>query len=78
MDEVLLFALLGVSTSMAFGAAIPIEALSDSPGIGQLAWFAAINRDLPLIMNLTLIVTLITVTSNSLADYSRQVVAREA
>ena len=73
-----LFALLGVSTSMAFGAAIPIEALSDSPGIGQLAWFAAINRDLPLIMNLTLIVTLITVASNSLADYSRQVVAREA
>jgi len=63
-----LFALLGVSLSMAFGAAIPIEALCDSPGIGQLAWQAAINRDLPLIMNLTLLVTLITVGANWLAN----------
>lgn len=61
-------ALLGVSVSMAFGAAIPIEALCDSPGIGQLAWLAALNRDLPLIMNLTLVVTLITVAANSAAD----------
>jgi peptide/nickel transport system permease protein len=71
-----LFALLGLSLSMAFGAAIPIEALSDSPGIGQLAWFAAINRDLPLIVNLTLLVTLVTVAGNSLADYSGQLAAR--
>jgi peptide/nickel transport system permease protein len=63
-----LFALLGVSLSMAFGAAIPIEALCDSPGVGQLAWQAALNRDLPLIMNLTLLVTLITVAANSLAN----------
>jgi len=63
-----LVALLGVSVSMAFGAAIPIEALCDSPGIGQLAWLAALNRDLPLIMNLTLVVTLITVAANSAAD----------
>ena len=61
-------ALLGVSISMAFGAAIPIEALCDSPGIGQLAWLAALNRDLPLIVSLTLIVTLVTVTANSAAD----------
>jgi peptide/nickel transport system permease protein len=61
-------ALLGVSISMAFGAAIPIEALCDSPGIGQLAWLAALNRDLPLIMNLTFVVTLVTVAANSAAD----------
>jgi peptide/nickel transport system permease protein len=72
-----LVALLGISTSMGFGTAVPIEALSDSPGIGQLAWFAAINRDLPLIMNLTLVVTLITVATNSLADYSSQLISRE-
>jgi peptide/nickel transport system permease protein len=60
--------LLGVSISMAFGAAIPIEALCDSPGLGQLAWLAALNRDLPLIMNLTLVVTLVTVAANSAAD----------
>jgi peptide/nickel transport system permease protein len=63
-----IFALLGVSLSIAFGAAIPIEALCDSPGIGQLAWQAALNRDLPLIMNLTLLVTLVTVAANSLAN----------
>lgn len=67
-----ILALLGVSASMAFGAAVPIEALCDSPGIGQLAWMAALNRDLPLIMNLTLIVTLITVTANLGADMLRE------
>lgn len=63
-----LFALLGVSLSMGFGAAIPIEALCDSPGIGQLAWQGALNRDLPLIMTVTLLVTVITVGANSLSD----------
>lgn len=72
-----LLALLGISLSMAFGAAIPIEALCDSAGIGQLAWYAAINRDLPLIMNLTLIVTLITVVSNYIADYSSRLIVSE-
>ena len=62
-----LVALLGVSVSMAFGAAIPLEALSDSPGIGQLAWQAALNRDLPLLTSITLFVTLLTVGVNSLA-----------
>jgi peptide/nickel transport system permease protein len=62
-----LLALFGVSLSMAFGAAIPIEALCDSPGLGQLAWQAALNRDLPLIMNITLLITLLTVIVNSLA-----------
>lgn len=72
-----LVALLGTSTSLGFGTAVPIEALCDSAGIGQLAWFAAINRDLPLIMNLTLVVTLITVACNSLADYSSKLIARQ-
>jgi peptide/nickel transport system permease protein len=72
-----LIALLGTSTSMGFGSAVPIEALCDSAGIGQLAWLAAINRDLPLIMNLTLVVTLITVACNSLADYSSELIARQ-
>jgi len=51
-----LLALFGVSFAIAFGAAIPIEALCDSPGLGQLAWQAALSRDLPLIVNVTLIV----------------------
>jgi peptide/nickel transport system permease protein len=62
-----LAALLGVSASMALGAAIPMEALSDSPGVGQLAWLAAINRDLPLLTSITLFVTLLTIGANFLA-----------
>jgi peptide/nickel transport system permease protein len=63
-----LAALLGVSASMAFGAAIPLEALADSPGVGQLAWQAALNRDLPLLTSITLLVTLLTVAVNSLTS----------
>jgi len=63
-----LLALLGVSFAISFGAAIPIEALCDSPGLGQLAWQAALSRDLPLIVNVTLIVALVMVAANSLAD----------
>ena len=59
-----LFALLGVSVSMALGAAIPIEAIAGIPGIGQLAWQAALGRDLPLLVNLTLIVTAVTLLAN--------------
>jgi peptide/nickel transport system permease protein len=63
-----LVALVGVSSSMAFGAAIPLEALSDSSGMGQLAWQAALNRDLPLLTSITLLVTLVTVGVNFVAD----------
>jgi peptide/nickel transport system permease protein len=64
----LLFALAGISVSMAFGAAIPIEAICDYPGIGQLTWQAALSRDLPVLVNVTLLITIITLAANSLAD----------
>ena len=63
-----LLALLGVSFAISFGAAIPIEALCDSPGLGQLAWHAALSRDLPLIVNVTLVVAIVMLAANSLAD----------
>jgi peptide/nickel transport system permease protein len=58
----------GVSFAISCGAAIPIEALCDSPGLGQLAWQAALSRDLPLIVNVTLVVSLVMLAANSLAD----------
>jgi peptide/nickel transport system permease protein len=64
----LLFALAGISVSIAFGAAIPIEAICDYPGIGQLTWQAALSRDLPVLVNVTLLITVITLTANSLSD----------
>jgi peptide/nickel transport system permease protein len=70
-----LLALLGVSFAIAFGAAIPIEALCDSPGLGQLAWHAALSRDLPLIVNVTLVVCLVMFSANALADLAGRAVA---
>ena len=63
-----LLALAGVSVSMAIGATIPVEALCGLPGIGQLAWQAALARDLPLLVNITILVTLVTLLANSGAD----------
>jgi peptide/nickel transport system permease protein len=65
------FALLGLSVATAFAALIPIEVLTDTPGIGQLAWQAALGRDLPLIVTLTLLVTTFTVTATVCADIVR-------
>jgi peptide/nickel transport system permease protein len=52
-----MIALAGVAVVLAFGSIIPIEALCDVPGLGQLAWKAAIARDLPLLSGLALIIT---------------------
>ncbi len=71
-----LLALVGVSVSMAFGAAIPIEVLCDLPGIGQLAWQAALGRDLPLLVNMTLFVTLVTLLANTFSDLAGQAFLR--
>jgi peptide/nickel transport system permease protein len=62
-------ALAGVSAIMAFGAAIPVETLCDLPGLGQLAWKAATARDLPLLVSLTLLITLLTQVCNAVADW---------
>lgn len=63
-----LLAVAGVSVSMALGAAIPVEALCGFAGVGQLAWQAALARDLPLLVNITVLVTLVTLLANSSAD----------
>ena len=58
----------GVSVSLALGAAVPVEALCGLAGVGQLAWQAALSRDLPLLVNITILVTLVTLLANSGAD----------
>jgi len=65
-----LLALAGVSVSMAFGAAIPIEALCDLPGVGQLAWLAATARDLPLLLAITFLVIALTQICNAISDWA--------
>jgi peptide/nickel transport system permease protein len=65
-----LLALAGVSVSIAFGAAIPIEALCDLPGLGQLAWLAATARDLPLLLAITTLVIAFTQICNAMSDWA--------
>jgi len=44
--------------------------LCDLPGIGQLAWKAAVARDLPVLVVLTAIITLATQLCNSVSDWA--------
>jgi peptide/nickel transport system permease protein len=65
-------ALAGISVSMAVGAAIPIESLLSIPGLGQLAWEAALGRDLPLLVGITLVVVTVTLAANAASDFLSQ------
>jgi peptide/nickel transport system permease protein len=69
-----LLALGGISVSLAFSAAIPIEAVCDIPGVGQLAWQAALGRDLPILVTITLLLALITRVANSAANIAIEAV----
>jgi peptide/nickel transport system permease protein len=63
-----ILALAGVSVSTGLGAVIPVEALCDSPGVGQLVWQAALARDLPVLMHLTVLVAIVTCAANLVTD----------
>jgi peptide/nickel transport system permease protein len=71
-------ALAAVSINLAFGAAVAVEAIADVPGLGQLAWKAAVARDLPVLVVLTLMITLATQISNCVADLCRPAVRGNA
>lgn len=51
-------AVAGTSLVLALGALIPVEVVFDLPGIAQLAWTSALNRDLPVIAATTLVIAL--------------------
>jgi peptide/nickel transport system permease protein len=72
-----LIALTGASVSIAVGAAIPIETLCGLPGVGQLAWQAALGRDLPLLVTITVLVTLVTLMANFGADITSHMLRAE-
>ncbi len=73
-----ILALAGVSVTLALGASIPVEALADSPGLGQLAWQAALGRDLPVLVSITIMLTAVTVFANALADTVMARLGRQA
>lgn len=63
-----LLSLLGLSLVLSLGALVPIEAILDVPGIGQLAWQAALARDLNLLVNITVLITALVTFSNLLLE----------
>jgi len=73
-----LIALIGVSISIGIGVLLPIEVVSDVAGIGQLAWQAAQSRDLPLLVNLTMVVTFVTVYATLISDAAQRGFTRSA
>jgi peptide/nickel transport system permease protein len=73
-----LIALVGVSISIGLGALLPVEVFCDIPGIGQLIWTAAQSRDLPLLVNLTLVVSCLTIGATMASDQLRRSTGRVA
>lgn len=50
-----LCALATLSIVTALGALVPIEVIFNVPGVGQLAWSAVMNRDLPVLVAVSLL-----------------------
>jgi peptide/nickel transport system permease protein len=61
-------ALTSLAASVALSACVPLEMILDQPGIGQLAWQAAIARDLPLLVMVTWILAAFLILLTSVAD----------
>lgn len=73
-----LLALAATSVSMALGAVIPVEVICDAPGLGRLAWEAATARDLPLLVNLTMLIALCTAAAMAVCEVASTVRSEEA
>jgi peptide/nickel transport system permease protein len=68
-----MLALAGLSLVTALGAIVPIEVVFDVPGLGQLAWTAAMNRDLPVLMAITLLMATAVAVAGMLSSSARTV-----
>jgi peptide/nickel transport system permease protein len=53
-----LSALATLSIVTALSSVVPVEVIFNVPGLGQLAWSAAMNRDLPVLLAITMIMAL--------------------
>src|SRR5665213_414725 len=65
-----LSALISLSIVTALSAIVPVEVIFNVPGLGQLAWNAALNRDLPVLLAITLILALAVTASGALSSES--------
>jgi peptide/nickel transport system permease protein len=63
-----LVTLLGIAIPDLFTGALVIETIFTYPGIGQLAFNAALNKDYPMIMGITLMAGTLVIFGNLIAD----------
>jgi peptide/nickel transport system permease protein len=54
-----LWSLATLSIVTALGALVPVEVIFTVPGVGQLAWSAVMNRDLPVLVAVSLLMALV-------------------
>jgi peptide/nickel transport system permease protein len=71
-----LLAVGAASVGMALASVVPLEVVCDSPGLGQLAWKAALGRDGPLLLFVTLAMAAAANLSNTAADTAIEALAR--
>jgi peptide/nickel transport system permease protein len=64
-----LLALATLSIVTALSAVVPVEVIFNVPGIGQLAWNAAMNRDLPVLLAVTGIMALAVTLVGTVSDH---------
>ena len=61
-------AMIGIDIGQFMGGVVVVEAVYGWPGIGQLAWQAIQQADVPIIMGVTLVSSLFIVLGNLMAD----------
>lgn len=61
-------ALASLSIVTELGALVPVEVIFNVQGLGQLAWNAALNRDLPVLLAVTMIMALAVTLSGATAN----------
>lgn len=67
-----LLALATLSVVAALSALVPVEVIFNVPGLGQLAWNAAMNRDLPVLLAVTMIMAIAVTLAGMAPDRPRE------
>jgi peptide/nickel transport system permease protein len=63
-----LAATIAISVPVALSAVVAIEVIFDAPGVGQLAWQAALARDYVVMVNITIMIAALTVLARMVTD----------
>jgi peptide/nickel transport system permease protein len=67
-----LLALATLSIVTALSALVPVEVIFSVPGLGQLAWSAAMNRDLPVLLAITMLMAIAVTVAGMASDRETQ------